>query len=429
MLDKPGQGGPGGENSSAAQPRELPKITTRSDTRDVLAHAGENARFLQDTIVVDVDAHVTELAFWSEVTDLIDSDVYRQMAASFRENGETVAGLMNVQPGLFYQPMFGRIPHDMRNLETVPPEGAHRQTVLTRRAMDAMGIDYMVVFPTPMLQLAMHPQPEIETILGTAFNRWLVEKILPQEPRMKGLLYLPFNDVDDCLDLIERFGASPHVIGFTVTSTRYKPVHHNQYMRLYAAIQESGKPLAFHAGYNWGDASMLQINRFIGMHALSFVQFNLVHLTNWVLNGLPERFPRLKVIWVESGVAWVPFIMQRLDAEYLMRSSEAPLLKRLPSEYIAEMYFTSQPLETTNLKLTAATFEAINAETQLLFSSDWPHWDFNTPSAITNLGFLSDAAKRNILGLNAAKLFNLDISAGKLATPEAHGTVPSGVGG
>jgi predicted TIM-barrel fold metal-dependent hydrolase len=103
--------------------------------------------------------------------------------------------------------------------------------------------------------------------------------------------------------------------------------------------------------------------------------------------------------------------MQRLDHEYLMRRSEAPLLKRLPSEYMREMFYTSQPMEAQNLKLLEGTFEAIGAETQLLYSSDWPHWDFDVPSAIWDLPFLSDTARRNILGLNAAKLFNLEVPA------------------
>ena len=51
----------------------------------------------------------------------------------------------------------------------------------------------------------------------------------------------------------------------------------------------------------------------------------------------------------------------------------------------------------------------MNAETQLLFSSDWPHWDFDLPSSITGLPFLSQAAKRNILGLNAARVFGLEV--------------------
>jgi predicted TIM-barrel fold metal-dependent hydrolase len=109
--------------------------------------------------------------------------------------------------------------------------------------------------------------------------------------------------------------------------------------------------------------------------------------------------------------------MQRLDSEYMMRTSEAPLLKRRPSEYMREMYFTSQPLETSNMKLTEATFEAINAESQLLFASDWPHWDFDLPGSITQLPFLTEKAKRNILGLNAARLFGFEVPKTKLAQP------------
>jgi predicted TIM-barrel fold metal-dependent hydrolase len=79
------------------------------------------------------------------------------------------------------------------------------------------------------------------------------------------------------------------------------------------------------------------------------------------------------------------------------------------------MYFTSQPLERSDLKLTEATFQAIRAESQLLFASDWPHWDFDLPSTITSLPFLGAQAKRNILGLNAARLFKLTVPAQKLA--------------
>jgi uncharacterized protein len=180
-------------------------------------------------------------------------------------------------------------------------------------------------------------------------------------------------------------------------------------MKLYAMMEESGKPFSFHSGFNWNDPSFLQLNRFISMHALSFVHYSLIHMTNWIINGLPERFPKLKVLWIESGLAWIPYLMQRLDHEYQMRTCEAPLLKRLPSDYMREMYYTSQPMEKTNLKLLQATMEAFKAETQLLYASDWPHWDFDAPSSITTLPFLSEQAKRNILGLNAARVFNLKV--------------------
>ena len=137
-------------------------------------------------------------------------------------------------------------------------------------------------------------------------------------------------------------------------------------MKLYRALEERGLPLAFHAATNWGDQSMHITNRFIATHALGFTWFNIVHMTNWVVNGIPERFPGLKSIWIESGLAWIPFLMQRLDNEYMMRSSEAPSLKRKPSDYMREMYYTSQPMEMIgNQTMLEETFKMIAAETQL----------------------------------------------------------------
>ena len=120
----------------------------------------------------------------------------------------------------------------------------------------------------------------------------------------------------------------------------------------------------------------------------------MVYLTNWIVSGMPERFPKLKTIWIESGLAWVPFLMQRLDNEYMMRSSEAPLLKRKPSDYMREMYFSSQPMEMVdNRESLELTFKLIKAETQLLYASDFPHWDMDLPSTIYDLPFLNEQAE------------------------------------
>ena len=167
-------------------------------------------------------------------------------------------------------------------------------------------------------------------------------------------------------------------------------------------------PLGFHAHFHHTERMFEGMNKFISVHALGFVFFNMVHLTNMVLNGIPERFPKLKIIWIENGLAWIPFMMQRLDNEYAMRTAEAPLLKKRPSDYMRENFFyTSQPIENGNLRALEMTMQMMNAETQLLFSSDYPHWDFNLPSTIYDLPFLSELAKRRILGENARKVFDI----------------------
>ena len=65
-------------------------------------------------------------------------------------------------------------------------------------------------------------------------------------------------------------------------------------------------------------------------------------------------------------------------------------------------------MESHNLKALECTLDMIKADTQLLYASDWPHFDFDLPRMITDLPYLTEQAKRNILGLNAARIFGLD---------------------
>jgi predicted TIM-barrel fold metal-dependent hydrolase len=386
------------------------RVGDHFDTRDALRNARRQAeeRGLDDILVVDVDAHHYETESWGEIAAYLDDPVLQHYSSSSglqRLNGQSP--FIPTQIG--NQDVSGRIlRYPLRRLEQVEP-GEQRDTVLVRRAMEMIGIDYQIVFPTPMLALGLHPVPEVEATVARAYARWITERVCAHEPSIKTMLYLPFNDPDGCVKLVEEFADAPGVVGFMVTSVRYRPVHHNSYMPLYRAIEETGLPLGFHAGFTWTDRTMEQLNKFISVHALGFTVFNMVHLTNWVINGLPERFPGLDVVWIESGLAWLPFLMQRLDSEYMLRSSEAPLLTRRPSEYIREMYFTSQPMESADRPdLLEMTFDVINARTQLMYSSDYPHWDFDLPSVIHDLPFLDEGDKRAILGENAKRLFKLD---------------------
>jgi len=394
------------------KPPELSVITDVTDSYEILARATRQAaeRGLDKYFIVDADSHIGDGLAWAEVLKFVENETVRD-AAMFFGGGTGRSAFLNDTPGLQHQHAGGRIPHGAHLREPVADKSVPREVALSRKAMDCMALDYQVFFPSALLFLGMHPQREIEAELATAYNRWIVEQVLPHEPRMKAMLYLPFNTPEAAEATVKRFLGAPGVVGFLVTSTRYQPVHANEYMRLYAMLEEAGMPIGFHAHHNWHNEYTRHLNRFVSMHAISFVLSNMVHLTNWVINGLPERFPRLKVMWIESGLAWLPFLMQRLDHEYLMRVSEAPLLKRLPSQYISEMFYTVQPMEATNLKLLEGTFEAIHADTQLLYASDWPHWDFDVPAKVFDLPFLDERAKRNILGLNAARVFNLPVPA------------------
>ena len=133
--------------------KELQEITMQSDTRDTLAHATRQSEAHEDYFLVDMDAHVTETSFWSEILALIDNDVIRQMGeANASRPGNATHALLNKAPGISHQHLYGRIPHQQALLEPVDTENVHRFTELARRGMDALGLDYQIVFPTPMLR-------------------------------------------------------------------------------------------------------------------------------------------------------------------------------------------------------------------------------------------------------------------------------------
>jgi uncharacterized protein len=392
-------------------PRPTQEITIKTDSREILANARRDTeRYgLDKYFIVDVDSHHVELDSWPQIIDYIEDPVLRDSGQQMIKNWPNAknVALSNHPPGLTMQDVSGRILHQATLAEHVDENDLHRDVTLIRRAMESMSIDLQVVFPQPMLEIGLHPQPHVATQLLMAYNRWFTETILPRDDRIKTMLGLPFENPDASLRTIREYADHPDVLGFLVTSQRTVGVHRNEYMKIYAELEERGMPIGFHAGPNQGDSMTSTMNKFLSAHAISFVTCNITHMTNWVINGIPQRFPNLKTMWIESGLAWVPFLMQRLDHEYFMRQSDAPLLTKPPSDYMREMYYTSQPLEITDMGLVESTFRATDAEHTLMYSSDWPHWDFDVPGRIMSLPFLSEQAKRNILGENARKVFNL----------------------
>lgn len=392
-------------NQMIPNPNFRDVVNAEFDTATLLAHAAEQAieRRYEDFVIVDVDSHHYESDAFSDIAEYIRDPVLRH-DAKYQKMGRP--GINH--PDGSYQEMGGRITrYPGRQKEKTPPT-PHREITMMKRWMDPMGVDIAVMFPTPLLSLQVCPRIEVEVALAQAYNRWLCEEILAKDLSLKAMLYLPFNDPEACYQTVREFGGMTGVIGFMATSTHYRGCHDNAYIKTYSAIQDLGVPLGFHASFSWADDMLSLTNRFIGVHALGFTWSNMLYLTNWVLNGMPERFPRLKTVWIESGLAWIPFLMQRLDNEFMMRPSDAPLLKKKPSDYMRDMFYTSQPMEMVdNRRALELTMDMMNAETQLLYSSDYPHWDMDLPSTIYDLPFLSEQAKRNILGENALRLFNL----------------------
>jgi predicted TIM-barrel fold metal-dependent hydrolase len=381
-------------------------IANEHDTSKLLAHAAAQARQRNyaDMMIVDVDNHHEEGSVYREIIPFIEASVDRQLARNWSNEGRRPM----VPRTISYEDGGGRMQRFALAATEKVPDNLPRGVALARRAMEAMGVKYACLLPTTTLRLGMQPKKEFEASLAPAYNRWLVESVLPSDSHVRGMLYLPLYDPDACHKTVVELGDRSVVVGGVVTAARYATIHDDEFLKTFAAMEERGLTLAFHSGANWTDRTMGLLNSYASVRALSAPFFNSIHMTNWLMNGMPERFPKLNVLWLESGIGWVPSLMMRLDSEYLTRSFDAPLLKRKPSEYMREMYYSSQPLDRPDdLGLLEAMFRVIGAETQLVWGSNYPNADFDLPSTIFDLPFLSAEAKQNILGRTAAKLFRL----------------------
>src|SRR6187200_1122201 len=138
-------------------PLELPLSDFRRmaveefDTSKLLAHARAQAkqRGYDKFPIVDVDSHHYELESFNEILEYMEDPVLQQLAMSASQTGQRGAGVMMGSVG--YQDLGGRVTrYALRKIEK-PDPAMHRDASLTKRWMDAMGVDLAVMFPSPML--------------------------------------------------------------------------------------------------------------------------------------------------------------------------------------------------------------------------------------------------------------------------------------
>ena len=134
----------------------------------------------------------------------------------------------------------------------------------------------------------------------------------------------------------------------------------------------------------------------------------MMSLCSVVVGGVLERFPTLRIAFLESGIGWVPFMMDRLNEEIEKRGEEeAPWLKAKPSEYLTggRCFFGVECGEKT-----IADAVRWGLENTLLYSSDYPHWDGDWPHTVKTVRQredLSDSTKQKMLHDNGARFYNL----------------------
>src|SRR5579859_431428 len=301
--------------------------------------------------------------------------------------------------------------------------GAREEIVWTaeqmRRELDSFSIDAAVIFPDFFLKIAALPDPDYAAALASAYHRWIAERWVHEENDLYGVIVAVPHDPAAAVREIERYAGHPRFVAIYLPTCQAYPLWgHSRFFPIYAAAEAAGLPVALHSvsGSSWGfPFNVEQFNGAISGHTASHVFAMMANMMSFMEHGVPVRFPKLRILFAEAGLTWVPFLRMRLDKEFTENRRAWPFYDDMPSNWIDTMYFATQPIEEpTRRQDLVDLIRVYRGENRTVFASDWPHHDFDHPRAAFELP-VSDQVKRKIMGLNALQLFT------KIIVPAKYG--------
>jgi predicted TIM-barrel fold metal-dependent hydrolase len=259
--------------------------------------------------------------------------------------------------------------------------------------------------------VSLHPDPDFGNVVASAFNDHLIEEWLKVDPRYKGSITVNFSDPAAAAREIDRVGGHPDMVQVMMCSGARMPFGQRFYHPIYEAAERNGLPVATHPGSEGKGTAYPPTpagypTRYFEWHNILPTNY-MAHVNSLVCEGVFEKFPTLKFIAIEGGIAWLPHLMWRMDKNYKALRDSVPWLRRLPSEYIKEhIRLTTQPIEEpADPEELLQIFKMIDAERTVMFSSDYPHWDFDNPKLA--LPKMPRQMKRRILAETAMEVYGL----------------------
>jgi uncharacterized protein len=261
--------------------------------------------------------------------------------------------------------------------------GIHQSYEITPQlwldTLDKVGLESTVLYPTAGLAFTMIQDPEWATALARAYNNWFADRYYGLSKRLRGVALIPLQCVPEAVKELRRAVTELGMVGVVLPANDAdlgirKGLGHPDFWPVYEEAERLGVPLATHGAPSM-NLGINSFNRFAMTIALEHPIAQMVQVTSFIMEGVLDRFPHLRVGFLEAGTGWVPYMMDRLDRSYEVfnrggRREFSEHLKRKPSEHFASgrMYFSCEGGEPSLRELVAR----IGHKT-LLFASDFPH--------------------------------------------------------
>ncbi|MFG2276875.1 amidohydrolase family protein [Streptomyces chartreusis] len=273
-------------------------------------------------------------------------------------------------------------------------------------------IDYAILLPWSFRGFTV--DPALDTALASAVNEWLAQTWLSEynaENRYVGSITIAVDDPIGAAREIEKWAGHPGFRQVIIGHYGPRPFGHPMYDPIWAAAARHNLPVAMHfrggstQPLGWTSTGPLQY--FVEYHSLIAPMAYAAHMASWICNGVLDRHPGLQFLFVEGGFLWYRPVIDRLERHWSRTSHELPT-RKTPMEYVRDHFrWASQPIEESpNPQQIADLFEEANAGELLMFSSDYPHYDYDPPSKALPRS-LKPEVKKRIMSENARVFYDL----------------------
>jgi len=274
--------------------------------------------------------------------------------------------------------------------------------------MDREGIRHAVVYPGVGLLFQAIEDGELAAALCRAYNDWLREHCAAAPGRIFGAAAVPLQDPRAAVAEVERIAGAAELRSLFVRPNPAggRLLHDRALDPFWRAAADAGLPVAIHEGTTRSSPTVAddRYQEFFFLHMLSHPFEQQLACLNLIAGGVLDRFPKLRVTFLESGSAWAVHWLARMDEHFEHWGYTLPSLQRRPSDvFRAQCFISTDPEE----EAVAATVQYVG-EDCVVWASDYPHPDAifpGAPRATLANPHMSAAQKRKVLVDNGRRLY------------------------
>jgi predicted TIM-barrel fold metal-dependent hydrolase len=356
--------------------------------------------------VIDADGHGGEPLGWRRRIDSKFHSRMREYVAAMRAKYQGLPGDGQARPES------AGLPADDDMEFAAPTQPGMYDPVERMDDMDLEGIDVAVLFPPGSGEEWALGDAEFAAAMCSTLNDARAEYASHAPDRLKLVAKLPMIEPKLAAQELERCVTQHGFVGLvTATHIRDKNLDDPSFDPVWETAQRLGVAVCTHGGGQAPGQTPFVIDRFdtrLGIHAITHPVGAMLAVHNFTVGGILHRYPELRVGFLEAGVGWLPFWLERLDEHYELMPEQAPIIDRPPSEYfLGRCCVTAEPDE----KMIPYVFESLTDDA-ICYSSDYCHFDYAFPDSVKILEAREDIAERHkprLFAANAARLYGLEI--------------------